>query len=132
MPVDFDVNVPATTSGLEAALQSLDAFCDACRLRTDAARRARIVIEELFTNTIKYGYGGECARPVRLTGRVEAKLLLFFEDEAPPFDLTLWRAPSPISGERVGQQGIAMVMGLCESVGYARVAGANRISIVIG
>jgi serine/threonine-protein kinase RsbW len=128
MPADLDVNVPATTRGLEAALEALDAFCDGHGIDGDVARRARVVVEELFTNTIKYGYGGASERPVRLFGLMEGALVLVYEDEAPPFDLTLWRAPT---SERVGQQGIAIVMGLCVRVAYERAAQVNRTTLVI-
>jgi serine/threonine-protein kinase RsbW len=131
MPADLDVNVPATTRGLQAALEALDAFCDGRGVDSDVARRARVVVEELFTNTIKYGYGGACERPVRLSGRFERALTLVFEDEGPPFDLTLWTPPQQAPGERVGQQGIAMVMGLCGRVVYERAAQFNRITLEI-
>ena len=131
MPADLDVNVPATTRGMQAVLEALDLFCDGHGIAEDIARRARVVVEELFTNTIKYGYGGESERPVRLSGRTERGLVLVFEDEAPPFDLTLWRAPQPTLGERVGQQGIALVMGLCARVEYARVEVGNRVLLTI-
>jgi len=131
MPADLDVNVPATTRGLQAALDALDAFCDGRGVDGDVAQRARVVVEELFTNTIKYGYGGECDRSVRLFGRVEGEFVLVFEDEAPPFDLTLWRTPQQTPGERVGQQGIAMIMGLCASVTYARAGHTNQVMFTI-
>lgn len=129
MSADLDVNVPATTRGLQVALDALEAFCDRRRVDPGVARRARVVVEELFTNTIKYGYGGECERPVRLTGRIAAGLVVVFEDEAPPFDLTLWTPPQ--SSERVGQQGIAMILGLCAAVSYARVGEISRVTLTI-
>ena len=131
MPADLDVSVPATTRGLAAALEFLDPFCDGFAIHGDVARRARVVVEELFTNTVKYGYGGECERPVRLKGQVRDALVLVYEDEAPPFDLTLWRAPPQPVGERVGQQGIAMILGLCTSVTYMREAQTNRVTLTI-
>lgn len=131
MSADLDVNVPATTRGLEVVLEALERFCDGRGVDADIARRARVVVEELFTNTIKYGYGGECERPVRLAGRVAGELVVVFEDEAPPFDVTAW-TPPPVQSDRVGQQGLAMVIGLCAEVAYVRLAAANRVTFVIG
>ncbi len=132
MPADLDVNVPATTRGLQVALEALDAFCDGRSVASDVARRARVVVEELFTNTIKYGYGGESERPVRLSGVAAGALTLTFEDDAPPFDLTAWTPPLQSPGERpVGQAGISMVMGLCADVSYARVGESNRVTLTI-
>jgi serine/threonine-protein kinase RsbW len=132
MPADLDVNVPATTRGLQAALDALDTFCDGRNVNADVARRARVVVEELFTNTIKYGYGGECERPVRILGQAKGPLTLVFEDDAPPFDLTAWTPPLQSPGERpVGQAGISMVIGLCAAVSYARVGESNRVTLRI-
>lgn len=132
MSADFDVNVPATTRGMQVALEALETFCDGRRVDPDVARRARVVVEELFTNTIKYGYGGECERPVRLSGRVDGGLVLAFEDEAPAFDLTAWQPPQLLPDARpAGQAGIVMILGLSSRVSYARDAHANRITIAI-
>lgn len=127
MPGDLDLSVPATTRGLGEALNALDAVCGAGHALLG---RARIVLEELFTNTIKYGYGGESERPVRLSFRLESALTFVIEDEAPAFDPTAWARPAG-SPERVGQAGIAMVMGLSSQVSYQALAKGNRITVVI-
>lgn len=132
MPPDFDVIVPATTRGLAAALASLEMFCDSRKVANDVLRRARIAVEELFTNTIKYGYGGECARHVRVSATVANGLALALEDDAPAFDPTAWTPPPQSPGERpVGQAGISMVLGLCAAVTYARTGDSNRVTLTI-
>jgi len=127
MPGDLDLSVPATTRGLGEALNALEAICGEGHA---LLARGRIVLEELFTNTIKYGYGGECDRPVRLSFRLQAALVFVMEDEAPLFDPTGW-VPAPGSAERVGQAGIAMVLGLSSQVSYEALANGNRITVVI-
>ena len=132
MSADLDLIVPATTRGLQTALQTLEESCAARNVQFDLQSRARIVVEELFTNTIKYGYGGESELPVRLSGMAASALTLTFEDDAPPFDLTAWSPPLQSPGERpVGQAGISMVMGLCAAVSYARVGESNRVTLTI-
>jgi anti-sigma regulatory factor (Ser/Thr protein kinase) len=126
MSSDLDLSVPATTRGLRDALQALAAVCRDDHLLS----RGRIVVEELFTNTMKYGYGGESERPVRLSFRVERGLTVVIEDEAPGFDPTAWVAP-PGPAERVGQAGIAMVLGLSERVEYSALANGNRVTVTI-
>lgn len=130
MQADLDLTVPATTRGLRAALQSLEEACAAHDVDHDLVLRGRIVVEELFTNTIKYGYGGECERPVRVGVKLGGALTLTIEDEAASFDPTMWR-PAPGSPERVGQAGIAMVMGLSSEVAYQALPVGNRITVVI-
>jgi anti-sigma regulatory factor (Ser/Thr protein kinase) len=126
MPGNLDLSVPATTRGLSQALDALEAVCREANLLS----RGRIVLEELFTNTIKYGYGGECERPVRLSFGFADALTLIMEDEAPLFDPTRW-APAPGSPERVGQAGIAMLMGLSSQISYQALANGNRITVLI-
>ncbi|MBL9097109.1 MAG: ATP-binding protein [Alphaproteobacteria bacterium] len=132
MPGDLDVNVPATTRGLQAALAAIDEFCASRGCTDDVQKRARVVVEELFTNTIKYGYGGECEQPVRLSLSGGAAFTVVFEDEAPPFDPTHWMPPPLPPGERPpGQAGIAMILGLSTRVTYEATAGGNRVIVVI-
>jgi serine/threonine-protein kinase RsbW len=132
MPADVDLTSPATTSGLHAALQSISEACRTASIDDDLAFRARIVVEELFTNAIKYGYGGECDRPVRIRLAMGTVLTLIYEDDAPPFDPTVWRGAAQRPDQRPeGQAGIDMVVGLSSSVKYAQVAGGNRLTIIL-
>jgi serine/threonine-protein kinase RsbW len=135
MPADLDLTVPATTRGLASVLQALQDACAARSVEESLVSRARIVIEELFTNTIKYGYGGERDRPVRFSLTVDGALTLTLEDEAPAFDPTMWR-PSTTVFERpterpVGQAGIAMVMGLSSKVTHQALPIGNRVTVVV-
>lgn len=130
MPADLDLTVPATTRGLDAALQSLEEVCAALSVDDGLLWRARIVVEELFTNIMKYGYGGECDRPVRVGVEVAVGLTVTLEDEAFAFDPTQWK-PASASPERVGQAGIALVSGLSSQMVYQRLANGNRITVVI-
>ena len=69
--------------------------CARSKLPRDTTSRLQIVVEELFSNTIKYGYGGECERPVHLRLRCSPRVELVYQDAAPPFDPTAWRDPAP-------------------------------------
>jgi serine/threonine-protein kinase RsbW len=135
MPADLDLIVPATTRGLHAALQALEETCLSRNVPPDVVSRARIVIEELFTNTIKYGYGAECDRPVRICLNAAVALTITLEDEGGPFDPTRWyaeRDTRTLPSERpVGQAGIALIMGLTSKVSYRRLPAGNSTTIVI-
>lgn len=135
MPADLDLIVPATTRGLQTALQALEETCPAHRVPAELVSRARIVIEELFTNTIKYGYGAECDRPVRICLCIDGDLTLTLEDEARPFDPSRWmseRDTRTLPSERpVGQAGIALVYGLSARLDYRRLPDGNSTTIVI-
>ena len=121
MASDFKMSFPATTDGMIAALEAAEHYGVALNLAVELVSRVRIVVEELFSNTIKYGYGEECGRPVRLHLSADPVLTLTYEDEAPPFDPTAWKAEDAdaLPDERPeGKAGINMVMALSTSATY--------------
>ena len=44
--------------------------CEAARLGREPSLRLRLLIEELFTNTLDHGYGGDSDAPVELAFEV--------------------------------------------------------------
>ncbi len=135
MRTDLDEIFPATSEGLNAALTAIEQFCTERNLDADLVSRARIIVEELFSNTIKYGYGGECDRPVRLRLTNDNVLRLTLEDEAAKFDPTSWRparpADVPADHRAEGKLGIPLVLGLATRVQYTPRKQGNRIEITI-
>jgi anti-sigma regulatory factor (Ser/Thr protein kinase) len=129
IPADLELNLPATMEGLDAALNAIEQYC--VEKDRDLVSRVRIVVEELFSNTIKYGYGGACDRPVRLHLAQQPVFTLTYGDDAPPFDPTGWKSQEIeelLPDQRAeGQAGIAMVKGLCSAIRYAPQDGRNRL-----
>jgi serine/threonine-protein kinase RsbW len=125
------LDVPATATGLRSSLERITRACARRKLPRDTASRLQIVVEELFSNTIKYGYGGESEQLVHLHLRLSPRISLVYQDAAPPFDPTTWRetAPRPAADQQVGRRGITMVLGLAESARYERLAGGNRLTL---
>jgi anti-sigma regulatory factor (Ser/Thr protein kinase) len=135
MQTDLDEIFPATTDGLHTALRAIEQFCAGRNLEANLVSRARIIVEELFSNTIKYGYGGECDRPVRVRLVEEGVLRLTLADEAAMFDPTRWRPehPADLPADRrpEGKAGIALVLGLAAQVRYIPTESGNCIEITI-
>jgi serine/threonine-protein kinase RsbW len=134
MSADLVLDLSATTTGLRGCLARIMESCTHAKVPRDTISRLQIVVEELFSNTIKYGYGGECDRPVRVRLRCALRVELIYEDAAPAFDPTAWREVSPDAatpGGLVGRKGIALVLGLAESVRYERLPGGNRLTLVV-
>jgi serine/threonine-protein kinase RsbW len=133
-PAELTLNYPAKISALHAALDAIERACHAWKIDISLVSRARIVVEELFSNTIKYGYGGECEKPVRLSLRPHPEFTLTYEDEAPPFNPLAWKAKRdetlPPETRPAGQAGIAMVMGLSARISYQCRNGANCLTVV--
>ncbi len=131
---ELKLDCTARIDALHAALDAIEQACITWKIDRSLVSRARIVVEELFTNTIKYGYGGECDKPVRLTLQPFPDLTLVYEDEVPPFNPLTWKSEpdvaSPLEEQPIGLAGIAMVVGLSANVSFQCRDGANRLTII--
>ena len=114
----------ATLDDLRKAQDTIEALCRAEGIPSDVQARLAIIVEELFTNTIKYGYGRECAEPIRVVLSHGKLLSLVYEDAAPPFDPTLDRAEPSMSDDPderpIGGLGISLVLGFAAKAEYQR------------
>ena len=127
---EIAIDIPATMRGLTTALAKIEQFCAVRNLYSDQVARIRVVAEELVTNTIKYGYGGESERPVHLRLRAGAVLTLIYEDHARPFDPTRWRRETaPAAAHREGRAGIDLILGLSSTVAYEGGPEWNRLTL---
>ena len=138
MTADPVCAVRARMAGLAEAIAWVESFCRACGVSGDDSLRLSLVVEELFTNTVTHGYGGESDAPVRIGLRADpTEIELSFEDKAPPFDPLAHVAGSAASLESagadrpVGRLGIALVVGMAARVDYARDGGCNRIRVAL-
>ncbi len=80
-----------------------------------------LVLEELFTNVVKYGHSGETPLRVELTKVPDGVEVIFTDDDATPFDPT--RAPdvdieAPIEERQPGGLGLHLIRRLVESIEY--------------
>lgn len=106
---------------------------------SDAQRlRLLLVIEELFTNTVKYGRS--VAPPVSVAISVEVEgshgLTVRYEDTAPPYDPFEDAGVEEdlsvsVSKRRIGGLGIVLVRELSQDVQYAWSEGKNRVTFVV-
>lgn len=132
-PAELKLACTARIDALHAALDAIEQACIIWKIDSSLVSRARIVVEELFSNTIKYGYGGECEKPVRLCLQPDPALTLIYEDEAPPFNPLAWKAKLddelPLEERPIGLAGIAMVVRLSAKASYQRRDGANCLTM---
>src|SRR5215831_9847506 len=88
----LELDLPATTDGLGAGVGALERRCAELGLPDAATARILTVFEEIFSNTVKYGYG-ERVPPGRVRVTLEGPpMRLMLEDDAAPFDPTAWDA----------------------------------------
>ena len=99
--------------------------------------RLTLVLEELFTNTVEHGFGGDCDELVEITCQIESgRVAVTYEDAAPRFDprAIIPRVEEPLIEEvdrPPGRLGLLLVARMATELDYARVEGRNRISLAV-
>ncbi len=127
----------ARLGALPATAAFIDAFCARNGLGSADALRLTLVVEELFTNSVLHGYGGECDAPIEVALATAAggEIALVYEDAAHPYDPLSQFAAAPehligtVESRPTGGLGIHLVRELAASVCYAREAGRNRLTL---
>lgn len=116
-----------------AAFTALAAFAEgACRdaeIGGDDVLRLRLVLEELFTNTVHHGHGADSDQPVDVVLDVTpGQIRLTYEDTAPVFDPRTPLAEDPLEERPVGHLGLVLVRSMVEELCYERIEGRNRLT----
>jgi len=125
---------PAALGGLRAIRTFVERFCSQAAVGRDTCLRLNLVLEELFTNTIRHGYRHGSHAPVWISlARAERALSIVYEDSAPPFNPYAWLAAAAADGpqpqRRPGGLGILLTRELAASREYAYVFGRNSIRL---
>jgi serine/threonine-protein kinase RsbW len=130
--------VPARMDCLPQAIAFVEAFCRERGVPNSDGLRMALVVEELFTNTVAHGHGGDSDAPVRIGLGVDPLHLdLIYEDTAPPFDPLDHVARSTsgletgLSERPVGHLGIALVVSMAVRAGYQRENGRNCLRLAL-
>jgi serine/threonine-protein kinase RsbW len=129
----LDLDLPATPDGLRTGLAAVERHCINAGLPRAALARTLTVFEEVFTNTVKHGYGDQGAGRIRASLAGADPLRLTFEDSAPAFDPTAWDASADLArglaDRPVGRHGIAIVLGLSRGARWQALAPGNRLTL---
>jgi anti-sigma regulatory factor (Ser/Thr protein kinase) len=120
-----------------AARRFIEAFCEEAGVPKDVYLKCRLVVEELFMNTVKHGHKGGSDAPIWITlSAIDEEISLVYEDHAPPFN------PFPKDREAIVKQiekdrtegglGVILAHDMSDSAQYAYLFGRNRIQLTIG
>ena len=115
------------------AAAQIDGFCAARGLQ-HVAYAVNLVIDEILTNTISYGYEDDERHQIEIIVRVEAEaLVVVIVDDSMPFDLAL--APerdleASLEDTPLGGLGLFLVHQMMDSVEYRREEGCNVVTLV--
>ena len=96
--------------------------------------RLRLVVEELFVNTVTHGHGGDSDATVDITILLAGdRVVLTYVDVAPPFDpFADVRGPAAevtLDERPIGRLGVFLVTKFATRYEYARTGEANRVIV---
>ncbi len=93
---------PARLKSLTDVLSHIATICKESGLNHNTRLRVELAIEELFTNTVRHGYGQDSDQPVWIAAdNHNGNLCITYQDAAPafnPLDRPSDRVPPPIGG----------------------------------
>ncbi len=106
----------------------------AAGMKREDVLKLLLIVEELFTNTVMHGYGGDGDAPVWIAlDPVPAGLRLSYEDEAPPHDplssFTPMKTSVMLNEQPVGGLGVKLIRKLATDLSYRRERGRNCIEL---
>lgn len=127
---------PARMDRLRALRAFLENFSTQAGLPEEQRLRLNLVLEELFTNTVRHGHRGGSDAPVWVTlTSGPAGVNLTYEDAAPPFN-PYGRPPdappdTTVKMRKIGGLGVLLTRRLAASREYAYLYGRNRIRLAL-
>lgn len=129
MVIDLAVDM----AELDRLTAEIETFCDSHDVPADAAMQLTLVVEELFTNIVSYGYpeGAPEGTPIRLAldahgGLIKAEI----SDGGAPFDPL--DAPPPdldadLEKRQIGGLGVHFLRTMMQDLWYRRRDGRNHV-----
>ena len=114
----------------------LEGFGRSAGLDPEDCLRLTLIVEELFTNTVRHGHGGDCDAPVDVTLAVETtQIALTYQDCAPQYDplAAALRADlaSPLETRAVGGLGMLLTVAMSLQASYSYEEGRNRVELTL-
>jgi serine/threonine-protein kinase RsbW len=124
---------PARMDAFPTVAAFTEAACHDAGFGNADALRLRLVLEELFTNTVSHGHGADSDQPVDIALDVAPGVIrVTYEDTGPAFDPRVSApAPPPVDQHVVGQLGLVLVRRIARDLTYERVEGRNRLRLSV-
>lgn len=118
---------------LEQAAEQIEFFCGENGFTPKETYHIRLVLDEILTNVIQYGYSDNEVHFISVDLANDGKnLTICIEDDAARFNLLEVPAPdvhAPLENRPIGGLGIHLVQKLMSSIRYERIGNKNRITL---
>lgn len=113
----------------------LNDFCTRQGVDRERCLKLNLVVEELFTNTVRHGHRGDSDAPVWVSvDTSSSEVHVTYEDTAPPFNPYALFANAPettLSLRKIGGLGVLLTRELASTRDYAYLFGRNRIRLTL-
>jgi serine/threonine-protein kinase RsbW len=124
---------PRDIHALDSIFQFVATFLAAGGIAADHAFTVGLIIEELFTNLVKYGRGGTQPISIELEQESGRLVIRITDFDGEPYDLT--QAPAvdttrPLAEREPGGLGIHFVRQMADELRYAHDSGTSTITVV--
>lgn len=119
-------------ASLQPMFEFVSEFLETRDIPSSNAFALQLILDELFTNVLKYRTGGEDTVAVRIGLEGERLVLSFVEFGVEPFDITGIPDPdlsAPIHERRAGGMGIYLVKRMADDVSYEHRDGVSVTTI---
>ena len=129
----YSFELKSDLSELETLCQHLNKFGQITGLSEACITDINICLDELFTNTISYGFEDDLEHIIRFTMDLDNQVLtLSIEDEGVPFNPLEKKdpeVPADLIDVRIGGLGIHIVRKLMDDLRYNRKQGKNKLTM---
>jgi len=131
MQPGFSLRIHNRLLELDRIADAVEVFGEAHGLPHKLRFKIRLVLDELLTNIINYGYCDNGDHVVRVSmGQDGSRLRFVLEDDARPFNPLSAKSPdfeTSVADRKIGGLGIHLVRVIMDRVAYERVGGTNRL-----
>lgn len=135
MPVDNDPDhtpiVLPRVGAVSAALSVTRRFCQQHDLDPDVIARLAIIVEELVMNLVEHADRPDDNYISLTLEREFVGVRVVIEDDCAPFDPRAFAPQGELPPDRGGGAGIRLVMAWSRALDYRRVAGRNRLTLIV-
>jgi serine/threonine-protein kinase RsbW len=118
---------------LPRVAEMIERFCAERAIAGDCAFALNVVLEELLSNTIFYGYDDDASHSIAIAlAHEDCEVSLELSDDARPFDPLSAPPPdldAPLEERRIGGLGIHLVKEMMDSIEYKYCDGRNHLRL---
>jgi serine/threonine-protein kinase RsbW len=125
----------STLDGLTELIREMNAVLEPRNYSDRSMYAVNLVVEEILTNTIKYGYGDDAVHRIEVRLELDHdRICIEFEDDGQAFDPHSIPPPqndNSFADIEPGGLGLHLVRKMTDSMNYQRVQDRNIVTVVV-